>query len=432
MTRSKLWERAAVSAWLCFWFVFVYNGCNYLASLRPDVGTCAYDWEINFFPFIPILIIPYWSIDLFYGVAPFLIKDRFQLKQHLKRITFGIAVAGFFFLVFPLKLVTPAPPVEGWLKPFFGALQNFQNFYNCAPSLHIVLRTNLLMVYLPLCRGKLRPLISLWFLLIGASTLFCYQHHVMDVITGQLVGLFCLWLFPSTRFEAPRTDSPNGINANPKVGRIYGAGSLILLLLTYLGWPGSVLLLWPALALFVVSGAYLGGGPTWLRKFEGKQLLGSRLLLLPFTWSSALTALYFNSRKTPYRELRPGITFGRRLTDQEAQEIDVEAVLDLTAEYDEVPSFLEKAYLNVPVLDLTSPSVEQLQQAVTHLQNHQSCYIHCSLGRGRAATAATAYLIAEGATIEEALTEIAQLQPDLHLAKGARKTLEEFQATLTR
>ena len=134
MTRSKLWERAAVSAWLCFWFVFVYNGCNYLASLRPDVGTCAYDWEINFFPFIPILIIPYWSIDLFYGVAPFLIKDRFQLKQHLKRITFGIAVAGFFFLVFPLKLVTPAPPVLRGSAKLSKLLQLRPQSSHCAPN----------------------------------------------------------------------------------------------------------------------------------------------------------------------------------------------------------------------------------------------------------------------------------------------------------
>lgn len=424
--KPRFWQQALVSAWLSFWFVFVYNGCNYLASLRDDVGTCAYDWEIGLFPFIPIMIIPYWSIDLFYVVAPFLIRDRFLLSQHLKRITFGIAVAGFFFFFFPLKLVTPAPPVEGWLRPFFGALENFNNFYNCAPSLHIVLRINLLVIYVARARGWLRYLLGFWFFLIGASTLFCYQHHVMDVITGQLLGLVCLWLFPSVRFEPPKVDPARRINAYGKLAAYYGAGALLLLLLTVWGWPGSVLLLWPALALAVVAGAYAGGGPTWLRKHQGVQLLATRLLLAPYRWGAALSARYFNARVVPYRELRPGVLFGRRLTDEEARGLEVEAVVDLTAEYDEVPSFRERAYLNVPVLDLTSPSVEQLRSAVEHLAAYPSCYLHCSLGRGRAGAVAVAYLVSQGLALEEAVDEVKRLQPGLHLAGGALEVLREF------
>ena len=431
MTRAKFWQQAAVSAWLSFWFVLIYNGCNYLASQRADVGTCAYDWEINLFPFIPILIIPYWSIDLFYVVAPLLIKSRFELAQHLKRISFGIAVAGVFFLLFPLKLVTPAPPVEGWLKPFFDALGNFNNFYNCAPSLHIVLRTNLLMIYLPLCKGKWRWLLGTWFFLIGASVLFCYQHHVIDVITGQLLGLFCLWLFPSARFEPPRREPNSFINSNPRVGRYYAVGALLLYVATVVSWPGSALLLWPALALSVLAGAYFGGGPSWFRKDQGKQLLGTRLLLNPYRWGAALSAIYFNSGKTPYRELRPGLLFGRRLNETEAKEIEAEAVLDLTAEYDEVPEFLRRDYLNVPILDLTSPSVEQLRQAVEHIRSHATCYVHCSLGRGRTGAVAAAYLISEGMCLEDALAELKRFQPDLKLARGAHEVLQGFADTIS-
>ena len=429
MTGAKFWQQAAVSAWLSLWFVFVYNGCNYLASQRADVGTCAYDWEINLFPFIPVLIIPYWSIDLFYVVAPLLIKSRFELAQHLKRISFGIAVAGVFFLLFPLKLVTPAPPVEGWLKPFFDALGNFNNFYNCAPSLHIVLRTNLLVIYMPLCKGKWRWLLGTWFFLIGASVLFCYQHHVIDVITGQLLGLFCLWMFPSARFEPPRREPKKFVNSNTRVGRYYAAGALLLFTVTVGGWPGSALLLWPALALSILAGAYFGAGPTWLRKYQGKQLLGTRLLLNPYRWGAALSAVYFNSGKTPYREIRPGLLFGRRLSNAEAKEIDTEAVLDLTAEYDEVPDFLRRAYLNVPILDLTSPSVEQLREAVEHIRSHATCYVHCSLGRGRTGAVAAAYLISEeGMTLDDALAEIKGLQTELRLARGAYEVLRAFES----
>ena len=427
--KSRVWQRALVSAWLSFWFVFVYNGCNYLASLRDaygEVGTCAYDWEIGLFPFIPILVIPYWSIDLFYVVAPFLLRERFLLAQHAKRISFGIAVAGVFFLLFPLQLVTPAPPVEGWLKPFFGALENFNNFYNCAPSLHIVLRINLLVIYVAPAQGWLRYLLGFWFVLIGASTLFCYQHHVMDVITGQLLGLFCLWLYPSERFENPEVAPERNINSHPKIAGYYGTGSLLLVLLTIWGWPGSVLLLWPAISLFILAGAYVGGGPAWLRKFQGRQLLAPRLLLNPYRWVAGLTARYFNSGLKPYQELRPGLYFGRRLNQTEAEALPVEAVLDLTVEYDEVESFRKRAYLNVQVLDLTSPSLEQLRESVRHLREYSSCYVHCSLGRGRTGAVMVAFLVSEGMDLEEAIVEVKRLQPKLHLAPGAREVLEEL------
>ena len=142
-------------------------------------------------------------------------------------------------------------------------------------------------------------------------------------------------------------------------------------------------------------------------------------------------ALYFNSGKTPYRELRPGLFFGRRLTETEAKEIQAEAVLDLTAEYDEVPEFLRRDYLNVPILDLTSPSVEQLRQAVEHIRSHATCYVHCSLGRGRTGAVAAAYLITEGMCLEDALAEIKRFQPDLKLARGAHEVLQGFADTIS-
>lgn len=154
--KPSLGERLAVCAWLSFCFVFVYNGCNYLTSLRDDVGTCAFAWELDLFPFLPILIIPYWSIDLFFVAAPFVIPSRFLLRQHLKRVSFGIAVAGVFFLLFPLKLAFARPEVSGWLGPFFSSLENFHNFYNCAPSLHIVLRTCLWSIYVTPAKGLWR------------------------------------------------------------------------------------------------------------------------------------------------------------------------------------------------------------------------------------------------------------------------------------
>ena len=421
--RAPIWLRALASIWLSFWFVFVYNGCNYVSSIRDDVGTCAYPWELDLFAFIPILIIPYWSIDFLYGLAPLLMKDRFMLRQHVKRITFGITVAGVFFLIFPLKLAFQRPEVHGWLAPFFSSLENFNNFYNCAPSLHIVLLTNLWAVYFRLIKGWMRYGMYLWFILIEASTLFCYQHHIL---TGQLLGLFCLWLFPEERFSKVKTDPENGVNCSPKISRVYGAGYLTMAVLAVLTWREGTVFLWPAGSLLILTAAYGGGGPILFRKHRGRQLLATRWLLNPYRWVAQQTANYFNREGPAYGELEPGLYIGRKLSNQEASEMEVNAVLDLTAEYDECDVLLEKNYLNIPILDLTCPSLRQLQEAVEFLEHNPNCYLHCSLGRGRTGAVAVAYLISKGHSYEDALEKVRAVRPNISLAHGLEDVLRRF------
>ncbi len=417
--------RLGVSLWLSFWFVLVYNGCNYLASLRPEVGHVAFWWE-RFMPFFPVLIIPYWSIDLLFVLAPFFCRSDFLLRQHLKRVTLGIAIAGFFFLNFPLTLAFQRPPVEGFLGKLFSSLETMNNFYNCAPSLHIVLRTNLWPIYVTPARGMARIFIGLWFFSIGLSTLFCWQHHLVDVFTGQLLGLFCLFVLPSVPFVRPFVDRARGINARSDIALRYSLGALGLWILCWSFWYTSVLLLWPALSLSLVAAAYWGMGPTFLRKYQGRQLQGARWLLNPYRWVSQWTASYFNAGQPAYAEAQPGLFVGRRLNQQEALALPVEAVLDLTAEYDEVPAFLERTYLNLPVLDLTAPSLDQLRQGVEFVRAHPNCYIHCSLGLGRSVTFLVAYWISQGQSLGDALTRAQQVRPRLRLTQSHLQVLEEF------
>ncbi|MGO7998307.1 hypothetical protein ACC734_39050, partial [Rhizobium ruizarguesonis] len=43
---------------------------------------------------------------------------------------------------------------------------------------------------------KVRLLWHLWCLLIGVSVLTTWQHNIIDIPTGMLLGLFAIWLFP--------------------------------------------------------------------------------------------------------------------------------------------------------------------------------------------------------------------------------------------
>ena len=396
--------------------------------MRDDVGNCAFGWERHY-PFVPVLIIPYWSIDLLFVLAAFFIPSSFLLRQHVKRITMGIAIAGFFFLNFPLTLIYQRPVVTGFLGKLFGSLENFNNFYNCAPSLHITLRTNLWSIYVTPTRGWRRALLAGWFGLIGLSTLLCWQHYLIDVVSGQLLGLFCLFIFPSVPFHPPQRDPRRGINSRPDLGNFYAMGSLLLVLLMVLGWRAAFFLMWPALSLALVAAAYYGAGPTFLRKHQGRQLLGARWLLNPYRWVLALTAGRFNQGHPAYGELEPGLYFGRRLNAEEARRLPVEAVLDLTAEYDEVEPFLERNYLNLAVLDLTAPSAEQLRQAVDFLSLHPNCYVHCSLGLGRTVAVGVAYLMLHrGMDLESALTRMAEVRPRMRLAPATLRVLAELKA----
>src|SRR5262249_53861456 len=66
-------------------FVVVYGGCNWITAHRSDVGTWFYSWE-SFIPFVPLMIIPYMSINLFFLGGPFLCQSRNELRVFAKRI----------------------------------------------------------------------------------------------------------------------------------------------------------------------------------------------------------------------------------------------------------------------------------------------------------------------------------------------------------
>jgi len=431
-------RQTLVCAWLSFWFLLIYNGTNWIASLRPQsVGSLYFEWERHY-PFVPQLIVAYWSMDVFYFLAPFFCRTPRALTQHLRRVTFGIAVAGLIFVAYPLTLAWPRPAVGGVLGKLFSSLEVANNFYNCLPSLHIVLRTTIWQVYAEVTAGWFRRLLGGWFFLITLSTLLCWQHYIVDVFTGQLLGWLCLHLYPTEDWPRPESNRAGKINADGRIARRYGLGSLLLLAAMTVRWPEGFLLLWPGLSLALVAAAYAGLGPSFLGKRpEGIPTPASGWLLLPYTWGAGLSAAWFNAGRRAYAELVPGLWVGRRLNRREARDMlsrgptrEISAVLDLTAEYAEVEDFRQLDYLNIPILDLTAPSLDQLRQAVAFLQQKPRCYLHCSLGRGRVAVVGLAFLLARGESLEEATRKVAAACPDFRLAPASLRVLEEFVAGL--
>jgi hypothetical protein len=93
-------------------------------------------------PFVRELVVPYWSLDLFFCGAFFLCGSKVELNLLTKRLIAVTMLSGLCYVLFPLKLALPRPEPEGWTAPLFHALYFNDLPYNLAPSLHISLRSS--------------------------------------------------------------------------------------------------------------------------------------------------------------------------------------------------------------------------------------------------------------------------------------------------
>ena len=399
-TRSAIsvpWSEALfLSATLSLLFVFVYGLSNAVAAGRSDVGTWFFAWELRI-PFVPALILPYMSIDLFFVGSFFLCEDRIELRTHARRIAVAILAAGSVFLVFPLTTGYPRPEVSGWSGWLFEFLWSFDRPHNLAPSLHVALASLLWPLYARHTRGRLQWFLNGWFTLMVLSPLFTWQHHLLDVVTGAMLGQVCIFAFPERRDSALASSAAG----NFRVARFYAYGSMVFafLALSLGSSPGSWrrLLLWPAVSLALIATAYLRGNSRIFRKKNGRLPISTCVVLGPYLCGAVVSRMFYRRRGKPWVEAAPGVFCGRLLTQREAlamRAMGITGVVDLTAEYSETRAFREMEYLNVPVLDLTKPSREQLDSTVAFITKHASrggVYVHCALGVSRSVAAVAAY-----------------------------------------
>lgn len=170
-------------------FYVSYGVANWLASQRASTPEIVFFWEKHI-PFWNWSIIPYWSLNLFYAIALLACQSRHAQNRLVGRYLTVQLIAPLCFIAFPLTMTWIKPEtrgVSGWL---FTMLGNFDQPFNQAPSLHIAL---LLIIWDQLRRllpDKVRLIWHGWCLLIGLSVLTTWQHHVIDIPAGLLLGLF--------------------------------------------------------------------------------------------------------------------------------------------------------------------------------------------------------------------------------------------------
>jgi protein-tyrosine phosphatase/membrane-associated phospholipid phosphatase len=420
------------SVLLSLLFLVVYCSTNWITSQRTDVRTWYFTWEL-LIPFVPILIFPYMSIDMFFFAAPFLCRDQRELGIFARRAVFSTLAAGTFFLILPLTLVFQRPHVGGWLGKFVDASCSVPLLmalpYNLFPSLHITLRTLLAEIYGRHTRGLLRLLSHIWFSLIGFSTMLTYQHQIVDIAGGFVLAGFAFYLFHEAGTRLP-------VVSNVRVGFYYALAAAMVLALAVSVWPWGTFLLWPSAGLGFVAAAYFGLGPGIFRKRGGRIAPSARFVLAPVLLGQRLSLVYYSRQCRAWDEVIPNVWIGRTLSDTEAAfavRQGVTGVLDLTGEFSEAAPFVtNRCYYNLPILDLTAPTTDQLDQAIVFIAAQRSqgvVYVHCKIGYSRSAAVIGAYLIASGedATAEEAVDRLRRVRPSIIVRPEAMEALRAFE-----
>jgi len=415
------WARAV--AWLCLlgpFFFLSYGAANWLAAQRAEVGSVVFDWERGI-PFLPWTIVPYWSIDAFYGLSLLVCTSKAELDNHARRLLTAQIVAVTCFILFPLRFTFERPQATGVAGALFDVLTSFDKPFNQAPSLHIALLVILWPLYARHVPRRALWLLHPWFALLFLSVLTTYPHHFLDLPTGALLGFLCLWLWPDA---ATGPVAGARLTLDPKrrhLAACYSAGA-VLFAAPALAGGVALWLLWPAVSLAFVAANYAALGTGGFQKgSDGRMSLAASWLLAPY-----LTGAWANSRLWTRGEpksvsIRDDVWLGR--TPWPGTALDFAWIVDLCAELPGVPR--SRAF---PMLDLVVPAPAQLARAAAEIEQARAAgrvLVCCALGYSRSAAAVAAWLLStrRATSVDAAIAEIRRARPRIFLNASARAAI---------
>ncbi|QXH36431.1 phosphatase PAP2/dual specificity phosphatase family protein [Pseudomonas muyukensis] len=418
-------------------FFLSYGLANAYTAGRADIASLVFDWERQI-PLWPWTIIPYWSIDLLYGLSFLLPRSRAEMDRHALALLSAQLICVACFLLWPLRFTFERPELAGLFGWLFDVLMGFDKPYNQAPSLHIAL---LVIIWTMFARHTRRPawrwVVHGWMGLIGVSVLTTWQHHFVDVPTGALAGFVCLWLWPRS---SPLPWQQAGWAQDRQRWRLalrYGLGAAVLALLAMTLGGGGLWLLWPALSLLLVALNYaLFGAAGFQKGTDGRLSVAASWLLAPYLLGAWINSRLWTRRHPQADEVADGVYLGRVPGRRQASLFA--AIVDLSAELpclavSRPAMTTPQHYQSLPTLDLIAPGRETLQQAakaIEHCQRQGPVLVCCALGYSRSASAVAAWLLLSGrcATAEQAQALIRQARSGVVLQPAHQLALQQLEA----
>lgn len=368
-------------------FAMCYLSANQLAWRQGVVRHIALPFEAAI-PFLPWMIIPYLSSGVFFCLVFFMAGSQNQVRIFSQRMLLATVLASLVFVIFPLQFSWHRPAIHHQLLAFlYEMLGLMDKPYNQLPSLHVafcILFWHTLRLQLPPGTGRI--FLAGWLALMAASTLFTYQHHVLDIVGGIALALFCMQAVARKIKE-------------PQVAFYY-------LMLAGITLVAGVFFLHSWLALYVmgclllVSLAYWRRDANFMHKTGGRHPWWIWVLYAPYLIGYQLTwlAVMWRERRKPVMlRLTEQLWVGRRLNAAEAMQLPADCcIIDLGNELSETPLLRTHSYWHYPLLDLLTPPPDAvaaiLQRMREEITAGNTVYLHCAMGYSRGILLAKLYM----------------------------------------
>lgn len=168
----------------------LYLVTNRIASGLENKFKMFLQWELEI-PLMPCFIILYTSFYLFLLLGFLSCITRHELKNLSYKIMLSSVIACSCFLILPGELGYTRMDSTGVFQPIYGLLFMLDNPTNMFPSLHITLSYVTLFFTLAQTKRLIwNTGLVLWFFGICASVILVHQHHIFDIATGLVLGVF--------------------------------------------------------------------------------------------------------------------------------------------------------------------------------------------------------------------------------------------------
>ena len=169
-------------------FAVIYFGMNWITARRTDRYHLYFDWELAI-PFVPAMIYGYASL-LILLLLPAVTLSQPQLRALARALAITLFVAAVSYLLLPADLGFERPAYVPGYDTVFQTLYALEMPHNLVPSLHIACSILLIAtIFNNMSSFWIRSGLILWAILICGSVLLVHQHHVLDVVSGLLLGI---------------------------------------------------------------------------------------------------------------------------------------------------------------------------------------------------------------------------------------------------
>jgi protein-tyrosine phosphatase len=164
-------------------------------------------------------------------------------------------------------------------------------------------------------------------------------------------------------------------------------------------------------------------GTAGFQKREGRLSPAANVLLAPYVLGARINAKAWTRAHSPFDHVADDVWLGRMPTADELDRGGFTAIVDLTCELPLDPR--GRAYVNLPVLDLTLPDRDTLRaaaEAIERLRGNGRILVCCALGVTRSATAVAGWLVATGRArdAEAAFARVREARPQIVLGDAHR------------